>query len=87
MYLDFQVTKENIRKGRKGNPRSCAVALALKDTKKFGYIDVTDRNIWYKFKNSSYLNKVKVTKKIAKYVKNFDNKKSVKPDTFRIKLS
>lgn len=79
-----RVTKKDIKYGRREQPNSCALALALKD-KGFNrvHVDGCTINVEKKGRVGIY----DVSDSAGTFIDNFDtDKKTVKPKTFKLKL-
>ncbi len=78
--MKIKVTAKHIRCGKKGDGRSCAIALALKEVYKTNNVHVF--NTWT-IVNKDYM--FNFSRNVIKFIKDFDKKKSsVKPFEFSL---
>ena len=78
--MKITVTKEDIQKGRRGDPFLCPVARAIKRRCK-----LTGRKVVVGNSLASVLSRtLDIPKKAQKFINNFDDKRPVKPFSFNL---
>jgi hypothetical protein len=80
--IKVKVSRKHIRKGCHGNPRQCAIALALKESGLLKGPYVNDKEIWECY--TSPFVKFPLPKKAVTWVKRFDQAKGINPIEFEI---
>ena len=82
--VTVRVTRKHIKEGKRGDALSCPIALALQDAGVSDPLVGSDQFDGYRSKRfvSGCL-----TRRAQTFIERFDDKKPVKPATFRLKVS
>ncbi len=85
----IEVTAEDIRLGKRDHCYRCPIARAIARELKVPlsrkYVEVTEKNVFLTT-SEVILKKAKLSKRAAKFVKDFDNKKTPQPFKFKLEF-